>query len=68
MSDPVHDEREVESLLRARPAPELPPRLSSDRLWREVQARRQPRSVPVLPARRPDARLLVGLAWAPEGR
>ena len=68
MNERMPDELEVESLLRARPGADLPPSLSSGLLWREIEARGQPRSVAVLPSSRLDARVLLGLAWAARGR
>jgi hypothetical protein len=61
------EESEVEALLRGAALETLPPRLAPGRLWREVEARRQPRSVAVLSPGVVDARALLRAALSPAG-
>ena len=65
MNQQAPDDLGIEGLLRGQAPDPLPLRLASGRLWREIEARRRPRSVTLLSGRAFDAAAALGAALVP---
>jgi len=65
VNDGAPSEVEIASLLRAEEADALPPRLASGHLWREIEARRARRSLPIFAPSSLDAAAVLQAALTP---